>query len=70
MVAFQLPAVGHERGVGFNFLEDAVFFKNLFDAQHLLNLVADGGFRLELQVQVFPQLHATQLAVGNDLRLV
>ena len=67
---FPVAAIRHQRGIGLNFLQDAFFFENLFDAQHLLNLVADGDLALELQVDVLAQRHAAQLAVGNDGGLV
>ena len=60
IVAFQLPPSGtsgrrHRSRPGCLFVED------LLDAQHLLDLVADGALVLELQREVLAQAHAAQL---------
>ncbi len=65
-----VAAVRHQRGIGVDLVLDALLFEDLLDAQHLLDLVADGGLALELQVDVLAQRHAAQLAVRDDLGLV
>ena len=63
-------AIGHQRGIGPDFLLDALFFKDLFNAQHLLDLVAHRQLALEVQRDVVAQVHGAQLAVGHDIGLV
>ena len=67
---FPVAAVWHQRSVSLDLLQDALFFEDFFDAQHLLNLVADGGFAFKLHVDVLAQPNTAQLAVRNDVRLV
>ena len=55
---FPIGAAGDQRRIGVNLLQDTLFFKYFFNAQHLLYLIANGGFALELQVDMFAQLHA------------
>ena len=63
-------AVGHQRRVGLDLLHDALFLEYFFDPQHFLDLVADRGLALELQVDVLSQRHRAQLAMRDHLALV
>ena len=49
-------------------LDDAFLFKDLLDAQHLLDLVTDAGLAFKLQRDVLAQRHRAQLAVGLHAR--
>ena len=67
---FPVAAIGHQGRIGLDFLFDAFFFKDFFNAQHLLDLVADAGLAFKLQVDVLAQVHAAQLAVRHHFLLV
>jgi hypothetical protein len=49
---------------------NTLLFENFLDAQHLLDLVTDGDFALELDVEVITQLHAAKVAVLDNAGLV
>ena len=57
-------AIRYQGCIGLNLALNALFFKDLFNVQHLLNLTADGVLVFKLQGHVCTQLHAAQLAVG------
>jgi hypothetical protein len=65
-----VAALGHQGRIGVDFLLDAVFFKDFFNPQHLLDLVANRGFAFKLQGDVVAQMHRAHFAVRQHLGLV
>ena len=65
-----VAAIGNQGRVGLDLLQDAFFFKDFFDPQHFLDLVADGGLAFKLQTDVLAQLHAAKHAVRHDIGLM
>ncbi len=57
-----------ERRIGLDLALDALFLEDLLDVQHLLDLAADRRLVLELNADVFAQMHRAQFAVRDELR--
>ena len=49
---------------------NAFFFEDFFNAQHFLNLIANGGFAFKLQIHMITQLNAAQFSMRNDFGFV
>jgi hypothetical protein len=64
----EVAAVGHERVVRVELVLDARFLERLLDAQHLLDLVADGELVLEDQRHVIAEMDRARLLVREHAR--
>ena len=60
-------AVRNERVVGAELFFDTLCLKDSLNAQHLLNLVANGGRIFEVEPGVFAQRQLPVFLVGHDL---